>query len=123
VEAPLLYFNVENIFATVIGYIQSQTTTVRMVVCDLSTSPYIDASGARMLGKLWDQLEKYGIQFRVAEAHAEVRQILRATGFSESLGGVSRHIALSDIVEDFERDSNRSKARQEQNNPEELQEE
>jgi len=107
VEAPLLYFNVENIFSAVIGYIHSQATPVRMVVCDLSTSPYIDASGARMLGKLVEQLEKYGIQLRVAEAHAEVRQILRATGFSESLGGVSRHISLADIVEEFERDMKR----------------
>jgi hypothetical protein len=40
----------------------------------------------------------------VAEAHAEVREILRATGISESLGGVSRHVALTDIVEDFERE-------------------
>jgi anti-anti-sigma factor len=111
VEAPLLYFNVETIFATVIGYVQIQAPPVRMVVCDLSTSPYIDASGARMLARLVEQLEKWGIQFRVAEAHAEVREILRATGFSESLGGVSRHIALADIVEDFERDAKRRNAR------------
>lgn len=112
VEAPLLYFNVETIFVTVIGHVQAQSPPVRMVVCDLSTSPYIDASGARMLAQLVEQLEKWGIQFRVAEAHAEVRDILRATGFSESLGGVSRHIALADIVEDFERDSKRRTARQ-----------
>jgi hypothetical protein len=34
-----------------------------------------------------------------------VREILRTTGISESLGGVSRHIALADIVEDFEREN------------------
>jgi sulfate permease, SulP family len=111
VEAPLLYFNVDNIFATVIGYVHTQSPLVRMVVCDLSTSPYIDASGARMLAKLEEQLGKWGIQFRVAEAHSEVREILRASGFSESLGGVSRYIALADIVEDFERDEKRRAAR------------
>lgn len=111
VEAPLLYFNVDTIRTTVIGYVHTQVPAVRMVVCDLSTSPYIDASGARMLSQLEEQLEKWGIQFRVAEAHAEVRQILRASGFSESLGGVSRHISLADIVEDFERDTKLRAAR------------
>jgi len=111
VEAPLLYFNVENIRSTVIGYVHTQSPAVRMVVCDLSTSPYIDASGARMLAQLSEQLHMWGIQFRVAEAHAEVREILRATGISEGLGGVSRHIALADIVEDFERDEQRRAAR------------
>jgi len=61
-----------------------------------------------MLQHLVEELERKGIQFKVAEAHAEVREILRATGISESLGGVSRHTALADIVEDFERDTKRA---------------
>lgn len=108
VEAPLLYFNVDNIVNVVLGGIHRESTPVRLVVCDLSTSPYIDAAGARMLAQLEEQLEQEGIQFRVAEAHSEVRDILRATGISERLGGVSRYIALADIVEDFERDSERA---------------
>jgi anti-anti-sigma factor len=108
VEAPLLYFNVDNIINAVLDGIRKQTTTVRLVVCDLSTSPYIDAAGARMLAQLEEQLEREGIQFRVAEAHAEAREILRATGTSECLGGVSRYTALADIVEDFERDAMRA---------------
>lgn len=107
VEAPLLYFNVETIIDSLMKKIASQTVPVKLVVCDLSTSPYIDAAGAKMLDELVEKLEVRGIEFKVAEAHAEVREILRATGFSESLGGVSRHIALSDIVEDFERDQAR----------------
>jgi hypothetical protein len=63
-----------------------------------------------MLAQLEEELELENIQFKVAEAHAEVRDILRATGISESLGGVSRHIALADIVEDFERDTKRAAA-------------
>jgi anti-anti-sigma regulatory factor len=63
-----------------------------------------------MLAQLEEQLKQEGIQFRVAEAHAEVREILRATGISERLGGVSRYTALADIVEDFERDSERAKS-------------
>jgi len=105
IEAPLLYFNVDTINTTVLAAIRSQRAVVKLAVCDLSTSPYIDAAGARMLEKLVEELDRDGIQFRIAEAHAEVRDILRATGISETLGGVSRHTALADIVEDFERDA------------------
>lgn len=105
VEAPLLYFNVDNIVSAVQERIHNESTPVRLAVCDLSTSPYIDAAGARMLAQLEEQLKQAGIQFRVAEAHSEAREILRATGISEQLGGVSRYTALADIVEDFERDS------------------
>lgn len=111
VEAPLLYFNVESITNTVLDNIRNESTPVRLAVCDLSTSPYIDAAGARMLDRLEEQLDQQGIQLRVAEAHAEVREILRATGISERLGGVSRHTALADIVEDFERDARRGSSR------------
>jgi hypothetical protein len=58
-----------------------------------------------MLEKMVEELDRDGIQFRIAEAHAEVREILRTTGISETLGGVSRHTALADIVEDFEREA------------------
>jgi high affinity sulfate transporter 1 len=105
IEAPLLYFNVDTINTTVLASIRSQKTVVKLAVCDLSTSPYIDAAGARMLEKMVEELDRDGIQFRIAEAHAEVREILRTTGISETLGGVSRHTALADIVEDFERDA------------------
>jgi MFS superfamily sulfate permease-like transporter len=108
IEAPLLYFNVDTIITAVLDGIHKESTPVSLVVCDLSTSPYIDAAGARMLARLEEQLEQEGIHFRVAEAHAEAREILRATGISERLGGVSRYTALADIVEDFERDAKRN---------------
>ncbi len=104
VEAPLLYFNVNAVNATILEAIHNEKSPIKLAVCDLSTSPYIDAAGARMLEHLVGELEREGIQFKVAEAHSEVRDILRITGISESLGGVSRHIALADIVEDFERE-------------------
>ena len=108
IEAPLLYFNVDTIYSTVLAAIRQRQTPVRLAVCDLSTSPYIDAAGARMLAHLVEELDGKGIQFRIAEAHAEVREILRATGISESLGGVSRHTSLADIVEEFERGAGRT---------------
>jgi len=110
VEAPLLYFNVDYIRTILISKVSLTSPPVKLVVCDLSTSPYIDAAGARMLAQIEQQLDKQGIDFRVAEAHSAVREILRETGISERLGGVSRHTALADLVEDFERDNKRAQA-------------
>ena len=102
VEAPLLYFNVETIDKTVREHVRASLTPVRLVVCDLSTSPYIDVAGARMLAQLDEQLRLEGISFRVAEAHASVRDILRATGVDQSIGGVNRFISVADIVQEFQ---------------------
>ncbi|MBJ6727241.1 SulP family inorganic anion transporter [Geomesophilobacter sediminis] len=102
VEAPLLYFNVENIDRKVIDMVHSQTIPVQLVVCDLSNSPYIDAAGARMLAQLEEKLSREGVRFRVAEAHAEVRDILRVTGVDRTIGGVNRHISLANLVDDFQ---------------------
>ena len=102
VEAPLLYFNVETIDKTVRDYVHASLTPVRLVVCDLSTSPYIDVAGARMLAQLDQQLRREGISFRVAEAHASVRDILRTTGVDQSIGGVNRLISVADIVQEFQ---------------------
>ncbi len=110
VEAPLLYFNVNAVNTQVLEALHAESSPVQMAVCDLSTSPYIDAAGAKMLQQLVEELRLEGIHFRVAEAHAEVREILRATGISESLGGVSRYTSLADIVEDFERDRHHADA-------------
>jgi sulfate permease, SulP family len=102
VEAPLLYFNVETIDKTVRDYVRASLTPVVLVVCDLSTSPYIDAAGARMLAQLDEQLRSDGIGFRVAEAHAAVRDILRTTGVDLSIGGVNRRISIAGIVEEYQ---------------------
>jgi high affinity sulfate transporter 1 len=101
VEAPLLYFNEENINNTVLEHLHTSASPVKLVVFDLSSSPYIDVSGAQMLARLQDQLAQEGIHFRVAEAHAEVRDILRAMGVDQLLGGVSRRTSIDDIVNQF----------------------
>jgi sulfate permease, SulP family len=102
VEAPLLYFNVDTIGKSLLDKVHLTVPKPRLVVCDLSTSPYIDAAGARMLAQLDLQLRQMDIRFRVAEAHAGVRDILRATGVDRSIGGVNRLISLADIVAEFQ---------------------
>jgi high affinity sulfate transporter 1 len=98
VEAALLYFNVANIYTTVWGKVQEMGTSLKTVIFDLSTSAYIDSSGARLIKRLYLNLESKGIQFKVTEAHSGVRDILRLEDIEHLLGHVSRRESLHDVV-------------------------
>ena len=99
VESGLFYFNVEHVRQVVWQKLRAATVPVQLVVCDLSTSPYVDVAGARMLAGLHTDLAAAGIQFQLVEAHAAVRDILRAEGLEERLGQISRRMSVDDIIE------------------------
>ena len=60
-EASLLYINAEAVLETVLVRVRNFSDT-RLVVCDLSASPYIDLAGSRMLHKLHDELTARGVE-------------------------------------------------------------
>jgi high affinity sulfate transporter 1 len=76
VEASLLYFNVDHVRDRVRREI-SATEPLKLVVCDLSNSPYLDVAGADMLEKLHKELQSRGIQLRIVEARSKSRDLLR----------------------------------------------
>jgi sulfate permease, SulP family len=98
VEAPLLYFNVSNVYHTLWSKIISSGPDLKLVIFDLSTSAYIDSSGARLIKRLYLNLEARGISLKVAEAHSEVRDILRFEDIEHLLGHVSRRDSVHDII-------------------------
>ena len=102
VEAALLYFNVEYVLREVMRQVDAQPEPVRLVICDLSTSPYVDLAGARMLKRLCDDLEARHVVLRVVEAHAEVREVLRAEGVDARVGAISRRTSIDDAIRTFE---------------------
>jgi MFS superfamily sulfate permease-like transporter len=101
VEASLLYFNVDHVHATVRQGIQAAREPLRLVVCDLSTSPYVDLAGARMLAKLHEELAANGVRLRLVGAHASVRDMLRAEGLEERIGDFGRRVSLADVIDEF----------------------
>lgn len=105
VEASLLYFNVENVQRAVLDRLRVEAPPVRMVVCDLSTSPYVDLAGARMLADLSDELEKRHIALRVAEVHATARDLLRTEGLEAKLGDINRFTSTGDVVDQFQKEA------------------
>jgi MFS superfamily sulfate permease-like transporter len=98
VEAPILYFNVNNIYNAVFDHIAAYESELKVVIMDLSTSAYIDSSGAKFIKKLYSELDELGISFRLAEAHSEARDILRDEDAEDLFGKISRRDSLHDVV-------------------------
>jgi sulfate permease, SulP family len=103
VESGIVYFNAENVFDTVLARLDAATKPVRLVICDLSTSPNIDMAGARMFLTLHAELAKRGIAFHVVEAHSSVRDLLRIEGVEEKVGRIDRLTMLADAIEEFQK--------------------
>lgn len=104
IEASILYFNADHVRGA-IGRLVEPASGLRQVVCDLSNAPWIDVAGAEMLRELHQELAGRGIQLRVVEAHAQVRDLLRAVAVHAQLGGVGRQTSLDMAVSEFEANS------------------
>ena len=100
VQASLLYFNVDHVRNRVWERIFA-TDSLRLVVCDLSNSPYVDVAGAGMLAALQKELTARGIQLRIVEAHAQARDLLRAEGLEEQVGYFGRHMSVEQAIVEF----------------------
>jgi len=97
VEASLVYFNADHVLQTVLQRVQSESELQR-VVYDLSTTPYVDVAGARMLRRLHDELASKKIGLRVVGAHGEVRDRFRFEKLQDWVGPINRHVSLGEAV-------------------------
>ncbi len=104
VEAALLYFNVEHVRDAVWQRIRAFAGPLKLVVCDLSTSPTVDLAGARMLGALQAELAAAGVPLRLVGARGGVRDILRAEGLAERVGPFGRTVSLAEVIDESQAD-------------------
>jgi len=81
-EASLLYINAEAVLETVLARVRAAPDT-RTVVCGLSSSPFIDLAGTRMLHDLHAELASRGIVFHIVGARGQVRDVLQADGMAD----------------------------------------
>jgi len=87
-EASLIYVNADSVLEAILNHVRAAgSSDTRMVVCDLSASPYLDLAGSRMLHELHTELAARGIVLRIVGAHGWVRDLLRADGLGEKVGG------------------------------------
>ncbi len=99
-EASLIYVNADAVLEAVLDRLRAAgSSEVRLVVCDLSASPYADLAGSHMLKQLHGELAARGIALRIVGAHGWVRDLLRAEGLDEKAGGLDRTVTLEDVLE------------------------
>jgi high affinity sulfate transporter 1 len=100
-EASLLYFNVDWVRERIWKAVLDAGKSLHILVVDLSAASYVDLAGAHMLAGLQKDLADRGVRLRIVEAHAEVRDILRAEGLEEQMGKISRRHTVADAVEEY----------------------
>jgi len=81
-EASLLYINADSVLDTVLAKVDARPD-VKTVICGLSSSPFIDLAGAKMLNDLHGELTSRGIAFQIVGARGQVRDVLEADGLAE----------------------------------------
>lgn len=96
-EASLIYVNADTVLESVLHRLRT-AGPVRLVACDLSASPYVDLAGSRMLRELHGELARRGIGLRIVGARGSVRDLLRAEGLDEKIGGLDRTLTLDDVL-------------------------
>jgi high affinity sulfate transporter 1 len=104
VESGFVYFNVDHILRVVLQRVDAEGESLRLVICDLSTSPAVDLAGVRMLFELQSTLIKRNIRFRLVEAHASVRDLLRLEGAEDRFGRIDRSEMVADVVEQYQKE-------------------
>jgi len=100
VESSLLYFNAQHV-RNVLRAKLSAAPSLQLVVCDLSNSPYVDVAGAELLDSLYQELAARGVRFRIVEAHARIRDLLRRVGLEEDVGYFGRHLSVDQVIGEF----------------------
>lgn len=99
-EVSVIYINADDVLETVLRRLDATGSSgIRLMVCDLSASPYLDLAGSRMLHDLHAELAGRGIALRIVGARGRVRDLLRADGLSEKVGGLDRAVTLGSVLE------------------------
>lgn len=102
-EASLIYVNADAVHTAVYERLKAVgPSNIRLVVCDLSASPFIDLAGSQMLHKLEACLSPANVSLRIVGAHGYVRDFLRSDGLSGKVAGIERQQTLASLLDDFE---------------------
>jgi high affinity sulfate transporter 1 len=98
-EASLIYVNADSVREAVFRRLREvDSPAIRLAVCDLSATPYMDLAGSRMLRELQAELADRGILLRIIGARGSVRDLLRADGIEDKVGRLDRTMTLDGLL-------------------------
>jgi high affinity sulfate transporter 1 len=98
-EASLIYVNADSVMEAVMDHLHAAgPPDIHLMICDLSAAPYLDLAGSRMLRQLHDELASRSIALRIIGAHGSARDLLRADGIEDKVGGLNRSVTLDRLL-------------------------
>ena len=100
----MFYFNVDHVRDVILDRARGATPLPKLVVLDLSASPYVDLQSAQTLAGLAGELAAGGISMQTVEAHASVRDRLRREGVDGKIHLAQRVTSVADVVDAFGRE-------------------
>ena len=100
-ESGLVYFNIEHVQDTILAQVRTTTPQPRLVLLDLSASPFVDFQATQELAKLHRDLANESCGLHIVEARASVRDALRQEGVENQVGRINRFTTVADAVEEF----------------------
>ncbi len=99
-EASLLYINAESVLEKVLARVGAAPDT-RTVICGLSSSPFIDLAGTRMLHELHGELASRDIAFQIVGARGQVRDVLQADGLTDKTDSANWTRRMDSLLDDL----------------------
>jgi high affinity sulfate transporter 1 len=108
VEGAMFFANTLVVHDAILAKIDLEQTPVRLVVLDLSSTPYLDLSAMESIRELDGELAKREIDLRLAETTGAVRDALRKDGLDTLLGPLRPGVTVAEVIEHWQ-----SRSRQE----------
>jgi MFS superfamily sulfate permease-like transporter len=102
-ESGLMYFNMDHVCDTIRDRTRAEAAPPRLVVLDLSATPYVDMHSAHALAGLAGELTAASVRVQAVEARSSVRERLRGEGVDARLGGIDRFTSVADAVDAFQK--------------------
>ena len=98
-DAPLLFINAKLLRDRVREQVAAETP-VRIVLLDLQYTPALDIESLDVLAALRGELFQRGVALWLANARAEVQDLLRRSGLTEAVGEARIYRSLADAIPD-----------------------
>jgi len=99
-EASLLYINADSVMADVLATVDAAPDT-KVVVCGLSSSPFIDLAGAKLLHDLHDEFSSRNIVLQIVGARGQVRDVLQADGLAKKTDSANWTRRMDSVLGDL----------------------
>jgi SulP family sulfate permease len=98
IDAPLIFANAESFKDNILSALGREQRPIHVVILDFESSPFIDVTAVDMTKDLISELERKGIELRIANACGQTRDILRRAGIEEKVGRLDQATTIAAII-------------------------